>query len=178
MKNKNLCYDILNALNEKEIIKHSFTWEKVNGGKIKVIDESNYQVIFDLQNSVMMNCEYDINSDAEKKTTKDRLHHYSNYVALIKDDKSIIQLWGKANRGDVIIEFRKHLYDVLECDKLKTFTECKHEMYKGKEQNRLCVVDNVNDAVKIIKKFLERLESKTQGKTSASEKTQASEKAN
>ena len=120
MKNKILVYDILNALYEKEIIKSDFLWEVTKGGKVKVTDNSNYQVIFDLQNSVYMISEYDINSkDADRK---DR---YSNYVALIKDDKSIIQLWGKANRGEVIIELRKHLYDALKCDELKTLKECK-----------------------------------------------------
>ena len=158
MKNKTLAYDILNALHENNIITTDITWEKVKGGKVKVIDNSNYSVIFDLQNNVLFENEYDINDTEKHVNRKDK---YSNYVALMRDDKSIIQLWGKANRGEVIIEFRKQLYDKLECDKLKVFRDCKHETYKGKEQNRLCVVDNTKDAIKVISAFVNRLESKT-----------------
>jgi len=182
MKNT-IAYSIIYALTNNNIISSdNFSWKKVKGEKVEITDNNKYQVIFDLQNSVRATSTYDIENDIDVKDL-----HQHNYVALMKDDKSIVQIWGKKDKA--IIEIRKHLYETLECENVKLFRECKKNIYKNVARQYQLVVDIdtfyddaynkcVNDAVKLITEFLKRLEKKTKGEnTSASEKVNASEKA-
>ena len=101
--------------------------------------------------------------------------HQHNYVALMKDDKSIVQIWGKKEYA--IIEIRKHLYETLECEKVKMFRECEKNEYKHIKREYQLIAHSVDDAVKLITDFLKRLEKKTKGEnTQATENTNASEK--
>ena len=186
MKNT-IAYSIIYALTDNNIItSDNIEWKKEKGGKVTITDNNKYQVIFDLQNSVKATSTYDINSDdALAKDERTNLHQH-NYVALMKDDKSIVQIWGKKDRA--IIEIRKHLYEALECENVKMFRECKKNTYKNIERKYQLVVDIdtfyddaynkcVNESVKLITDFLKRLEKKTKGEnTNETENTNASEK--
>ena len=80
----------------------------------------------------------------------------------------------------MIIEFRKHLFERLECEKLKLFRECEHETYKHVSQMRLCVARDVETSTKLVKTFIERFEKKFRGETAtatATETTTVSESA-
>lgn len=185
-KNNVMSYEALYEAVANNVINVDFTWGKNESGKYVVTDNSNYQVIFDLQNSVYTNSTYDIEKDIDiesetyEKHKDDRTKlHEANYVALMKDDKSIIQLHGKKDR--IIIEIRKQLYEKLECEKVKIFRECEKNEYKHIKRDYQLVVYSTNEAVKIINEFLRRLEKKTVGKTenetSATEKEIENEKA-
>ena len=165
MKNTT-AYDVLYKLTENNIITaDNIEWKK-EGGKVTITDNNKYQVIFDLQNSVRATSTYDIENDIDVKDL-----HQNNYVALMKDDKSIVQIWGK--KDYTIIEIRKHLYETLECENVKMFRECEKNVYKNIKRDYQLIAHDTETAVKLITEFLKRLEKKTKG-----ENTQATENAN
>lgn len=170
-KEKFTVYSIIDEMYNKNILTTDFKWEKVKGGN-KVIDNNALRVLFTLQSREMFDV---INAKEARKANKNM---YANYVRIESDDDSaLIQLWGKVNRGEkgeVIIEFRQKLYDMLKCDDVKLFRDCKHETYKHNTLNRLCVVDNTKDAIKIITAFIERL-NKTKRTNNTEEETTVEE---
>ena len=175
MKNT-IAYSIIYALTDNNIISaNNISWKKGKGGNVEITDNNKYQVIFDLQNSVKATSTYNINSDnALAKDERTNLHQH-NYVALMKDDKSIIQIWGKKEYA--IIEIRKHLYETLECENVKLFRECEKNEYKHIKRDYQLIARDVDSAVKLITEFLKRLEKRTTGENaSATENAQATEK--
>lgn len=170
MKNS-IAYSIIYALTDNNIItSDNIEWKKEKGGKVTITDNNKYQVIFDLQNSVRATSTYDIENDIDVKDL-----HQHNYVALMKDDKSIVQIWGKKEYA--IIEIRKHLYETLECENVKLFRECEKNEYKHIKREYQLIARTTDDAVKLIIEFLKRLEKKTKGEnTSATENENANEK--
>jgi len=170
MKNK-IAYEIIYALTDNNIISsNNIEWKKEKGGKYTITDNNKYQVIFDLQNSVRATSTYDIENDIDVQDL-----HQHNYVALMKDDKSIVQIWGKKDYA--IIEIRKHLYEALECENVKMFRECEKNEYKHIRREYQLIAHDTESAVKLITEFLKRLEKKTKGEnTEATESVNASEK--
>jgi len=175
MKNTNTsAYEAIYAMTELIDI-NKFSWKIGKGGKIEIVDDNKYHVIFDLQSNVATfeTSTYNMSDEAEKENINTL--HESNYVALMKDDTSIIQLHGKKG-GKVIIEIRKKLYDKLECEKVKLFRECEKNEYKHIKRDYQLVTYNTEDTVKIIKEFIKRLEKGESKETDASEKVNESEK--
>ena len=154
-------YNIIDEMYKQNILTTDFSYEKTKQGE-KVTDNNALRTLFTLQSREI----FDVCNAKTAKLANEQT--YANYVRIESDDdSSLIQLWGKVNRGEkgeVIIEFRQKLYEQLDCDKLKVFRDCKHEMYKHNVLNRLCVVDNTQDAIKIINTFIERMNKKKRGK--------------
>ena len=163
MKKNTIAYDILYKLNIATA--ENFSYEIKEGGKVEIIDNNKYQVIFDLQNSVRATSTYDIENDIDVKDL-----HQNNYVAIMRDDKSIVQIWGKKDYA--IIEIRKHLYEALECENVKLFRECEKNIYKHVKREYQLIARDTDIAVKLINEFLKRLEKRTKGEeTTATETT-------
>jgi len=159
MKKNTLSYDILNQLYDSGFM-----------------TQHNLRHLMCLQNQEV----FDVDSAEKARIANASEQLYPNYVRIESDDdSSLVQLWGKPKRGIVIVEFRKRLFDMVECDKVKLFRESKHEIYKGQEQHRLIVVDNVEQGVKIIQTFVERVEHKKSNKsdTTTTEKVEQMKKA-
>lgn len=163
-------YTLLDALYEQGILESNFTID----GNI-VTDESSLRPIFCLQSQEI----FDVCDAESARLANAKEQFYSNYVRLESDDdSSVLQFWGKAKRGvngEVIIEIRKRIYDMLDCDSLKIFRESRHEKYKGVEQHRLIVVDNVSDGVKVVRAFLDRLNRKRTNSDSTTVKQESVE---
>lgn len=157
-------YAIINAMYDKGILTSDFD---VDYEKHVVTDNNRLRTLFCLQSDEM----FDVNN--AKRASEANKNVYRNYVRIESDDdSSLIQLWGKPKRNDVIIEFRQKLFDKLALEKVACIKNCKHEEYKHKLENRLCVVDNEKDAIKIIEAFLKALDA-TKNNTSATKRSEA-----
>lgn len=158
-------YTSLDALVKENVFCFDFD---VDTKTHKIVDNSNVKLLFALQNSEIYNVK-DAH-DANKANANFR----NNYVCVsTDDDSSVLQFWGKSNKGEVVIEVRKHLYDVLELKSLKVFREWGKEVKGGKAIERCFVCKSDKDVVTFCKAFFARLENK---KTNVRENVHVDEK--
>ena len=165
---KNTTFDVytsLDALVANDVIRFDFD---VDTKTHKVVDNSNIKLLFALQNSEHYNV---TNVDDARLANKD---FRRNYVCMsTDDDSSVLQFWGKSNKGEVVIEVRKHLFDTLELASLKVFREWGKEVKGGKAIERCFVCKSDKDVVTFCKAFFARLEKR---KTNVRENVQVDAK--
>jgi hypothetical protein len=139
-------YEVLNKAIEKEYV-----------------DFNKYELMFALANQEV----FDVKDNETAKIANKEVR--KNYICIrdIETKDSVLQLWGWARKGAVVVEVRKTLRKKLDLNSLKTFKECE------RDKNDNYITKDIKTALLMTKTVFDRL---TKASTTATEKKETANK--